>query len=139
MFPRLLHTSNVQKRCSAKVHYICRIRSKISELGSTRSNLITNLPQTIITMKLTTKCSSGIFNKVPEFFQRSTDRLHLDSGGSLPTFSRVIWHHTGFRSFFSLFRVPSGVGHYGVACLYVFWGSSTIFVPARSAILNVLI
>ena len=59
----------------------------------------------LITMKLTTKSFSGIFKKVPKFLQRSTDRLQLDSGGSLPTFSRMINHHTGFRSLFSLFRV----------------------------------
>ena len=89
-------------------------------------------------MKSTTKSSSGIFKMVPQFLQKSTDRLHLDPGGSLPTFSWMIWHHTGFRSLFSLFRVPSGFGDYGVVCLYVFC-SSTIFVPAGSAILKVLI
>ena len=90
-------------------------------MGSARSNFITNLPKTLITMKLTAKNSSGIFKMVSEVLQRSTDRLHLDSGGSLPTFSRMIWHHTGFRSLFSLFRVPSGVGNYRVVCMYVFW------------------
>ena len=94
---------------------------KSAKLGSARSKFITNLPKTLITMKSTTKSSPGIFKNVPEFLQRSTDRLHLDFGGSLPTFSWMIWHHTGFRSLFSLFRVPSGVGDYGVVCLYVFW------------------
>ena len=89
---------------------------KSAKLGSARSNFITNLRKTLITMKLTTTSSSGIFKKVPEFLQRSTDRLHLDSGGSLPTFSWMIWHHTGFHSLFSLFRVPSGVRDYGVVC-----------------------
>ena len=82
---------------------------KSAKLGYARSKFTTNLPKTLITMKLTTKSSSGIFKKVPEFLQRSTDRFHLDSGGSLPTFSWMIWHHTGFRSLFCLFRVPSGV------------------------------
>ena len=90
-------------------------------MGSARSIFIKNLPSTIITMKLTTKSSWDIFKKVPEFLQRSTDRLDLDSGGSLPTISWMIWHHTWFRSLFSLFRVTSGVGDYGVVCLYVFW------------------
>ena len=49
-------------------------------------------------MKLTTRSSLGIFKMVPEFLQRSTDRLHLGSGGSFPTISWMIWHNTGFRS-----------------------------------------
>ena len=53
-------------------------------MGSARSNFITNLPKTLITRKLTTKSSLGIFKTFPEFLQRSTDTLHLDSGGSLP-------------------------------------------------------
>ena len=93
---------------------------KSAKLGSARSNFITNLLKTLLTMKLTTKISPRIFKKVPKFLQRSTDRMHLDSGGSLPTFSWMIWHHTGFRSLFSVFRVPLGVADYGVVCLYVF-------------------
>ena len=92
---------------------------KSAKLGSARSNFITNLPKTLITMKLTTKSSSGIFKEVPEFLQCSTERLNLGSGGCLPTFSWMTWHHTGFRSLFSLFRVPSSVGDYRVVCLYV--------------------
>ena len=64
-------------------------------------------------MKSTTKSSSGIFKMVPQFLQSSTDRLHVDPGGSLPTLSWMIWHHTGFCSLFSLFLVPSGVGATG--------------------------
>ena len=89
-------------------------------------------------MKSTTKSSSGIFKMVPQFLQRSTDRLHVDPGGSLPTLSWMIWHHTGFCSLFSLFRVPSGVGATGWS-VCTFFCSSAIFVPVGSAVLNVLI
>ena len=64
-------------------------------MGSARSYFITNLPKTIMTMKLTSKNSSGMFKMVP-FLQRSADRLHLDAGGSLPTFSCIRWYHTGW-------------------------------------------
>ena len=89
-------------------------------MGSAGSNFITNLPKTLITMKLSTKSSSGIFKKDSVFLHRYTDRLHLEPRGSLPTFS-WIWHHIGFHSLFSLFRVSSGVGDYGVVRFYVFW------------------
>ena len=72
-------------------------------------------------MKLTTKISSGIFKKVPEFLQRSTDRLDFDSGGSLPIFSWIIWHHIGFHSLFGLFRVASSVGDYGCSVCTFVW------------------
>ena len=122
MLPRLLYTSEVQKRCSAKKNIIfAELDLKSAKLGSARSNFIINLPKTLLTVKLTTKSSSGIFKEVPEeFLQRSTDRLHLDSGGSLPTFSSLIWHHTGLSSLFSFFLVRSGFRDYGVVCLYVF-------------------
>ena len=71
-------------------------------------------------MKLTIKSSSGIFMMVPEFLQRSTDRLHLDFGESFPTFSWMKWHHTGFYSLFSLFWVSSGVRACGVGCFVRF-------------------
>ena len=67
-----------------------------------------------MTMKLTTKSSSGIFKKVPEFLQISTDRLHLVSGRSLPTFSWMIWHHKPLPGVF-------GCRDYAVFCFYVFW------------------
>ena len=59
---------------------------KLAKLGSARSNFITDLLKTLLTMKLTTKGSSGIFKMVPEFLQRFTNRLHLDSGGSFRHF-----------------------------------------------------
>ena len=124
VFPRLLHTSEVKNSVQQKFIIFAELDLK-AKLGSARSNFITNLPKTSITMKLSTKSSSGIFKKVPEFLQRSTE-------GFLPTFSWMIWHHTGFRFLFSLFRVPWGVGDYGVVCLYV-----CLFLPAGSAILNV--
>ena len=139
MFSRLLHTSKVQKRCSQKCIIFAELDLKLVKMESVRCNFITNLLKTLMAMKLTTKSSSGIFKMVPEFLQRSIDRLHLDSGGSLPTFVLMIWHHTGFHTLFSLFRVSSGVGDDVVVCLYVFCGSSTIFVPAGLAILNVFI
>ena len=110
------------KNCVLQKYIIfAELDLKSAILGYARSNFITNLPKAIITMKVTTKSSSGIFKKVPELLQRSTDRLHFDSGGSLPTFSWMIWHHTGFRSLFSLVWVPLGVKVYRVVCLYVFW------------------
>ena len=124
---------------SKKYIIFAELDLKSAKLGSARSNFITNLPETKITMKLTTKSSSGIFKKVPEFLQRSTDRLHLDSGGSLPAFSWTILHHTGFRSLFSFFRVISCVGDCGCSLFVRFSGSYTIFVPAGLAILDVLI
>ena len=60
---------------------------KLAKLGSARSYFIKNLPKTLKTMKLITKSSSGMFKMVPDFLQRSIDRLHLDFGGSLSTFS----------------------------------------------------
>ena len=75
--------NGVQQKCNI----FAELDLKIAKLGSARSNFITNLLKTLMAMKLTTKSSSGIFKMVPEFLQRSTDRLHLDSGGSLPTFS----------------------------------------------------
>ena len=115
MFPQLLHTPEVQELIFAELDL------KSTKLGSAGSNFIINLPKPLITKKLSTKIPSGIFKKVPEFLQVSTDRLHLVPGGSLPTFSWMTWHHTGFHSLFSLYRVSSGVGDYKVACLYVFW------------------
>ena len=93
---------------------------KLAKLGSASSSFFTNLPKTLLTMKIITKSSLGNFKKVPEFLHRSTDRSHLDPGGSLPIFSWMKWHHTGFHSLFSLFRVSSSVGDYWVVCLFVF-------------------
>ena len=127
MLPR---SKNIVKQ---KYVIFAELDLKLAKLGSARSNFITNLPKTLMTMKLTTKSFSGMFKMVSEFLQRSTDRLHLDSGGSLPTFSWIRWYHTGFHSLFSLFRVCSGVGVYGVFCLDVFLVLQFSYLPGRSS------
>ena len=85
-------------------------------------------------MKLTDESSSGIFMMVSEFLQRSTERLHLDSGGSFPIFSWMKWHHTGFYSFQPLLSVFGCRELRGdVFCtffvlFFAFWELSVIFI-----------
>ena len=66
--------NGVQQKCIV----FAELDLKSAKLGPARSSFISNLKKTLITMKLTTKSSSGIFKKVPELLQRSTDTLILE-------------------------------------------------------------